>query len=627
MDAAQTTRRALLGLAATVLLLPGAALGWWNDEWTGRKPIQVETGPAGAALGVPVTGAVVLVRLHAGNFKFEVAKEDGSDLRFVAGDDKTPLHFQLEKYDGLLGEALAWVALPEVQPGARTSFWLYYGNPKAPPAEDPKGAYDQATALVYHFGDAGQPPRDAGPWGLHAAGAAQVADGGLIGRALKLDGSSVLTIPGGPAAAWSAGGQMTWSAWVRPAAADADGVLLSRRDGARAFLVGFAGGRPWLELQGDGEPRRATGPAAFAPGTWRHLAVTAADGLTLYVDGEVAATLPAPLPALDSALTLGGDPGAPAAALPAAAKGGAAPAPAPTGFKGEVDELQLAKVPRGGAWLRLAALTQGTDPGKVVLAGQDEQGGSSGGGYFAVILRSVTLDGWVVIGILAIMAVVSWWVMASKAGYLGAVEKANERFQERFQRHAGSLPELVTGREAAGALGDEKPLRDSPLFRIFQIAANEIRGRTDGRQALHVESIEAIRASLDAGMVRENQRLSNRLVLLTIAISGGPFLGLLGTVVGVMITFAAIAAAGEVNVNAIAPGIAAALVATVAGLGVAIPALFGYNWLLTRSKEATATMQVFVDELVTKVAESYSERAIQDRGRPAAIHVVVDEAP
>ena len=74
------------------------------------------------------------------------------------------------------------------------------------------------------------------------------------------------------------------------------------------------------------------------------------------------------------------------------------------------------------------------------------------------------------------------------------------------------------------------------------------------------------------------------MVILTIAISGGPFLGLLGTVVGVMITFAAIAASGDVNVNAIAPGIAAARVATVAGLFVAIPALFGYNYLISRIK-------------------------------------------
>jgi biopolymer transport protein ExbB len=101
------------------------------------------------------------------------------------------------------------------------------------------------------------------------------------------------------------------------------------------------------------------------------------------------------------------------------------------------------------------------------------------------------------------------------------------------------------------------------------------------------------------------------MVLLTIAIAGGPFLGLLGTVVGVMITFASIAAAGDVNVNAIAPGISAALVATVAGLIVAIPALFGYNYLTSRIRDCISDMQVFVDEFVTKMAEYYSASTVE----------------
>jgi biopolymer transport protein ExbB len=119
-------------------------------------------------------------------------------------------------------------------------------------------------------------------------------------------------------------------------------------------------------------------------------------------------------------------------------------------------------------------------------------------------------------------------------------------------------------------------------------------------------SLSAIRATVEATMIREIQRLNSQMVVLTISIAGGPFLGLLGTVVGVMITFAAIAAAGDVNVNAIAPGIAAALVATVAGLAVAIPALFAYNYLTGRIQALTADMQVFVDELTTRIAENHS---------------------
>ena len=129
----------------------------------------------------------------------------------------------------------------------------------------------------------------------------------------------------------------------------------------------------------------------------------------------------------------------------------------------------------------------------------------------------------------------------------------------------------------------------------------------DGRTTLSGASLDAIKAVLDADLVRENHSMNARMVLLTIAIAGGPFLGLLGTVVGVMITFAAIAAAGDVNVNAIAPGIAAALLATVAGLGVAIPSLFGYNYLAARIKTLSADMQIFVDEFVTRAAEAHGE--------------------
>jgi biopolymer transport protein ExbB len=128
---------------------------------------------------------------------------------------------------------------------------------------------------------------------------------------------------------------------------------------------------------------------------------------------------------------------------------------------------------------------------------------------------------------------------------------------------------------------------------------------------LSTRSIQAIRASLDGGYVRENHQLNDGLVFLTISIAGGPFMGLLGTVVGVMITFAAIAATGEVNISSIAPGLAAALVATVAGLIVAIPALFGYNYLVSRLKTVSNDMQIFIDEFVTKMAEFYSSSEIE----------------
>jgi biopolymer transport protein ExbB len=168
--------------------------------------------------------------------------------------------------------------------------------------------------------------------------------------------------------------------------------------------------------------------------------------------------------------------------------------------------------------------------------------------------------------------------------------------------------ELAASPLTQALFGKHDHFQNSTIYHLYHIGVQQLNlrlGKAVGADAagLSSSSIEAIRASIDADLVRQNQKLNSQMVLLTIAISGGPFLGLLGTVVGVMITFAAIAATGDVNINAIAPGIAAALVATVAGLAVAIPALFGYNYLASRIKEISSDMHVFVDEFVTRLAE------------------------
>jgi biopolymer transport protein ExbB len=244
-----------------------------------------------------------------------------------------------------------------------------------------------------------------------------------------------------------------------------------------------------------------------------------------------------------------------------------------------------------------------------VSYGADEQnGGSGGGGYFGVILRSVTIDGWVVIAILAVMMAVSVLVMINKAVYINATARANIPFLDLFTRYGANIGELRAQVQAV----DDHSMDKSILYRVYRASEEELARRAAAAGShdliLSSQAVATIRANVDRVAARESARLNALMVLLTIAISGGPFLGLLGTVVGVMITFAAIAASGDVNVNAIAPGIAAALVATVAGLAVAIPALFGYNYLLGRIKDITTEMNGFVDELVTRLAETYSRR-------------------
>jgi len=208
----------------------------------------------------------------------------------------------------------------------------------------------------------------------------------------------------------------------------------------------------------------------------------------------------------------------------------------------------------------------------------------------------------------------------TKVGYLNEIGKGNVLFLKEWKHIATDLtvlddPDADASNNIGASAGksDQRVMRRAPLYHIYHSGVEEIRHRIaadkcgEGRKGLSGRSIQAIRATLDGRLVRETQRINSKIVLLTICISGGPFLGLLGTVVGVMITFAAVAAAGEVNVNAIAPGIAAALLATVAGLAVAIPSLFGYNYILTRIKETTSDMHVFIDEFVTRMAEFYRE--------------------
>jgi len=207
-----------------------------------------------------------------------------------------------------------------------------------------------------------------------------------------------------------------------------------------------------------------------------------------------------------------------------------------------------------------------------------------------------------------ILLAIASWAMWVKGQYIGGASKANTLFLKRFRTMTGTTMRSVE-KDPAVPSAEVKKLRHSPLFRLYETAIEEldIRRATLGNRPLSGENVEAIRAAIDATQVEENQKLDSLMVLLTIAIAGGPFIGLLGTVIGVMKTFGGVALAGDVNINAIAPGIAAALLATVAGLAAAIPALFGYNYLNSRITAISDQMRIFVDRLVTRMAEQQSE--------------------
>jgi biopolymer transport protein ExbB len=577
-------------LTAVCLLIPAISQAWWSDDWNFRKELTINA--TAAAQNLPV-----LVRLHTGNFSyFHDLKADGADLRFVAGDDKTPLKFHIEKFDVTNEMALVWVQLPQVKAGQK--FWMYYGNAAAEPATDMPGTYDESQALVYHFEVQGV-PRDATSYDHQPTQfTAQPNPASLIGAGLQLSANTLLQVPVTGVMAIDPAKGWTFSSWVKLEGSQKDANVMQL---SSLLTLGVDGTNPYA--------RYGTQTAHGAPltaGEWHHLAVTVGkDHVVLYIDGKEAGNVAATIVPTSGLMVIG------------------AGSAGDHFLKGELDEVQVSAIARPAEWIALAAEGQGTNTNFVALGSDEEKDGKSEStSYFGVILQNVTLDGWVVIGILAIMAVISWLIMIAKGWVLTRMHRDNQAFLADFRRlglENQQVLDTATSEEErdledapflAALFGKHDHYQSSPLYHIYQTGIHEIQNRfarTVGAQAsgLTPQAIVAIRAALDASLVHESQKQNAQMVLLTIAISGGPFLGLLGTVVGVMITFAAIAASGDVNINAIAPGIAAALVATVAGLAVAIPALFGYNYLGSRIRDNIAQMQVFVDEFIGKIAEHH----------------------
>jgi biopolymer transport protein ExbB len=606
-----------LGLLC-LLSFSASARAWWNPEWTIRKKLTLNATPAGLAAGdAPVT-AVVLVRLSDNSIQFGSLRDDGSDLRFVAADDKTVLPYHIESFDNVLNEAYVWVKVPDIKGGAPASFWLYYGNtgPNALRVEDSKGTYDADTVLVYHFKDKNAPPKDYTGNANNAETPAMVVDGAQIASGLHLTGKTAITLPKSASLDWKDGQTLTWSAWIKPGALAANAVIYSRHEDANGLVIGLDSGVAYVEVATSAGTQRSSGGDALTAGTWRHLAVVAsATEIKILVDGEGYGALAAHVPALNTQALLGRD-GTP----------GAIDAEGSLGFVGDLDELQISKIARPAPVLKLAALVEagGDKSAKIFTVGPDEASGKGGENeltkhlsLLSDISKSLTPDGWAVIFLCTLLAVIGGSVAVLKLLYLNRISKATKAFLRQWEDLASDLHILDHGsEESINSMGGkatpkmQKLLRQSPLYHLYQIGSSEIQdrvGAVDASAVLSGRSIQAIKAMLDGGLVRETQKLNSSLVFLTIGIAGGPYLGLLGTVIGVMITFAVIAKSGQVEVNSIAPGIAGALLATVAGLAVAIPSLFAYSYISGRIKDAISDMQIFIDEFIARVAEFYSD--------------------
>lgn len=211
-----------------------------------------------------------------------------------------------------------------------------------------------------------------------------------------------------------------------------------------------------------------------------------------------------------------------------------------------------------------------------------------------------TLEAKIIIVFLLVFSIFSWSIMVAKAVQMRRAKKLNRLFENEFRAQKHTLD--VYDRRVN--------VEDCPQFVVYQEACKEVDARLrtpeGGRKSgLSIKAIEHVKRTLESAVASQSIRLESGLILLALAVSGAPFLGLLGTVWGVMSAFSYVAMKGSADLATMAPGVAAALITTVAGLLVAIPSMFGYNWLVHNLRVLTVELDNFAQALVSQLETEY----------------------
>ncbi|MDH4156795.1 MAG: MotA/TolQ/ExbB proton channel family protein [candidate division Zixibacteria bacterium] len=228
---------------------------------------------------------------------------------------------------------------------------------------------------------------------------------------------------------------------------------------------------------------------------------------------------------------------------------------------------------------------------------------------FAVSIFSGTV--WEIIGgtstfgvfiliVLAFMSFVSWVIIFHKWRQFGNVDKENSAFVRHFRR----------SRTIAETAGQAKASPSSPLARIYLAGLDELNqlherkneggGLQERQKPLDTEDFEIVEMTMEKAVTEQVGFLEKKVIFLATTGNSAPFMGLLGTVVGIMDSFWAIGERGSASLAVVAPGIAEALLATIVGLGAAIPAVIAYNWANNKLKFISDSANGFILEFVAR---------------------------
>jgi len=234
---------------------------------------------------------------------------------------------------------------------------------------------------------------------------------------------------------------------------------------------------------------------------------------------------------------------------------------------------------------------------------------ASGALQFA--FEKATTEGKITIGCLFLLSMFSWTIIITKFRQLWIARKAAKKFFAAYSSTRDPLDIQKRGEEFDGA----------PAYQLYARGAEELAYQyknnpvtVKGERRISRASFEAVKVILEEAAAAQAMSLEKGMIVLSTAVAGGPFIGLLGTVWGVMETFAGIAKANQASLTAMAPGVAGALIATVVGLLVAIPAMFAYNFMVTTIRNITQELDGFASRYANQIEHAYVDnRDIEDK--------------
>ena len=226
-------------------------------------------------------------------------------------------------------------------------------------------------------------------------------------------------------------------------------------------------------------------------------------------------------------------------------------------------------------------------------------------------IENATTEGKVTVIVLLLLSLFSWTIIITKFRQLMIARRMTKKFMAAYASTRDPLDIKKRGEEFDGA----------PAYALYERGAEEVAYQlknnpviVKGENRISPSSFEAVKVVLEEAAAAQAMSLEKGMIVLSTAVAGGPFIGLLGTVWGVMSTFAGIAASNSASLTAMAPGVAAALVATVTGLLVAIPAMFGYNFMVTTIRHITQELDGFATRYANQIEHTYVDnRDIEDK--------------